>query len=201
MTKIKMCGLRSERDIEYANKIRPEFVGFVFVQKSKRAVSTKEAALLHQKLSHGILSVGVFADAAPDYAADLVQYGVIDIIQLHGSENNGYIADLRGLTSAPIIKAYTIRTPEDVAEANESAADFVMLDSGGGTGVEFDHSLLKYIKRPYFLAGGLTPENVGGAVHDFSPYAVDVSSSLESEGAKDFEKMKAFAEAVRSSDQ
>ena len=200
MTKIKMCGIRSESDVEYANKVNPEFVGFVFVKESKRAVTAKTAAMLHQKLRHGILSVGVFADDAPDFAADLVQYGIIDIIQLHGRENNGYIADLRGLTSAPIIKAFKIEKPEDVVAANESDADFVMLDSGGGTGTEFDHSLIKYIHRPFFLAGGLTPENVGDAVHNYSPYAVDVSSALESGGSKDFEKMKAFAEAVRSNE-
>ncbi len=198
MTKIKMCGLRTECDIDYANRIKPEFVGFVFVKESKRFVSPKTAALLRQRLSPNIISVGVFANDAPDYAADLIQYGIIDIIQLHGSENNGYIADLRGLTMAPIIQAFKIEGPEDIEAANNSDADFVLLDSGGGTGKPFDHSLIDGINRPYFLAGGLTPALAGEVVHDFHPYAVDASSSLETEGIKDYSKMRAFAEAVRS---
>jgi len=198
MTKIKMCGLRTECDIDYANRIRPEFVGFVFVKGSKRFVPPKAAALLRQRLSPNIISVGVFADDTPDYAADLIQYGIIDIIQLHGSENNGYIADLRGLTSAPIIQAFKIEGPEDIEAANNSDADFVLLDSGGGTGKPFDHSLIDGIRRPYFLAGGLTPASASEVVHDFHPYAVDASSSLETEGFKDYSKMRAFAEAVRS---
>ncbi len=198
MTKIKMCGLRTECDIDYANRIKPEFIGFVFVKESKRFVSPKTAALLRQRLSPNIISVGVFKDDAPDYAADLIQYGIIDIIQLHGSENNGYIADLRGLTTAPIIQAFRIEGPEDIEAANNSDADFVLLDSGGGTGKTFDHSLIDGINRPYFLAGGLTPAIAGEVVHDFHPYAVDASSSLETEGIKDYSKMRAFAEAVRS---
>ncbi len=152
MTKIKMCGLRTECDIDYANRIKPEFIGFVFVKESKRFVSPKTAALLRQRLSPNIISVGVFKDDAPDYAADLIQYGIIDIIQLHGSENNGYIADLRGLTTAPIIQAFRIEGPEDIEAANNSDADFVLLDSGCGTGKTFDHSLIDGINRPYFLA-------------------------------------------------
>ena len=193
-----MCGLRTECDIDYANRIKPEFIGFVFVKESKRFVSPKTAALLRQRLSPNIISVGVFKDDAPDYAADLIQYGIIDIIQLHGSENNGYIADLRGLTTAPIIQAFRIEGPEDIEAANNSDADFVLLDSGGGTGKTFDHSLIDGINRPYFLAGGLTPARAGEVVHDFHPYAVDASSSLETEGIKDYSKMRAFAEAVRS---
>ena len=198
MTKIKMCGLRTECDIDYANRIKPEFIGFVFVKESKRFVSPKTAALLRQRLSPNIISVGGFKDDAPDYAADLIQYGIIDIIQLHGSENNGYIADLRGLTTAPIIQAFRIEGPEDIEAANNSDADFVLLDSGCGTGKTFDHSLIDGINRPYFLAGGLTPAIAGEVVHDFHPYAVDASSSLETEGIKDYSKMRAFAEAARS---
>ena len=197
MTRIKMCGLTREADIDYVNRIRPEFVGFVFAPASKRFITHRAAAALRQELNEGIISVGVFVDAPPDYAADLVQYGIIDFIQLHGSENNGYIADLRGLTSAPIIKAFEINSAEDIKAAEYSNADIVLLDSGKGSGVTFDHSLISGLTRPYILAGGLSPENVGGYVNELSPFAVDASSSLETDGVKDFQKMKAFADAVR----
>ena len=193
-----MCGLTNESDIDFVNRIRPEFVGFVFAPASKRFITHRNAALLRQELNEGIIAVGVFVDAPPDYAADLVQYGIIDMIQLHGKENNGYIADLRGLTTAPIIKAFEVKTAEDVKAAEYSNADIVLLDSGKGSGTVFDHSLLSGITRPYILAGGLTPENVGDIVRTHSPFAVDASSSLESDGVKDFQKMKAFADAVRS---
>ena len=198
MTRIKVCGLTNESDIDFVNRIRPEFVGFVFAPASKRFITHRNAALLRQELNEGIIAVGVFVDAPPDYAADLVQYGIIDMIQLHGKENNGYIADLRGLTTAPIIKAFEVKTAEDVKAAEYSNADIVLLDSGKGSGTVFDHSLLSGITRPYILAGGLTPENVGDIVRTHSPFAVDASSSLESDGVKDFQKMKAFADAVRS---
>lgn len=198
MTRIKMCGLTRETDIDYVNRIRPEFVGFVFAPASKRFITHRAAAALRQELNEGITAVGVFVDAPPDYAADLVQYGIIDFIQLHGSENNGYIADLRGLTTAPIIKAFEINSAEDIKAAEYSNADIVLLDSGKGSGITFDHSLISGITRPYILAGGLTPENVGGIVKDLAPFAVDASSSLETDGLKDFQKMKAFADAVRS---
>lgn len=198
MTRIKMCGLTSESDIDFVNRIRPEFVGFVFAPASKRFITHRNAALLRQELNEGIIAVGVFVDAPPDYAADLVQYGIIDMIQLHGSENNGYIADLRGLTHAPIIKAFEVKSAEDIKAAEYSNADIVLLDAGKGSGEMFDHSLLSGITRPYILAGGLTPENVGGIVNSLAPFAVDASSSLELDGKKDFQKMKAFADAVRS---
>jgi len=197
MTRIKMCGLKSEADIDYANRIRPEFIGFVFVPGSKRFVTHREAASLHSNLNEGILSVGVFADVPPDYAADLVSYGIIDFVQLHGHENNGYIADLRGLTTAPIIQAFQIKSEADIKAAELSDADIVLLDSGAGSGELFDHNLISSINRPYILAGGLSPDNVGGIVKDLSPFAVDVSTAIETDGSKDYRKMKAFAEAVR----
>ena len=197
MTRIKMCGLKSEADIDYVNRIRPEFIGFVFVPGSKRFITHRAAAALHSHLNEGILSVGVFANVPPDYAADLVSYGIIDFIQLHGNENNGYIADLRGLTHAPIIQAFQVRSEEDILAAEHSDADIVLLDSGAGSGELFDHSLISGIKRPYILAGGLSPENVGEIVRTLSPFAVDVSSAIGTDGAKDYRKMKAFSDAVR----
>ena len=197
MTKIKMCGLRRTEDIRFANQIMPEFVGFVFAENSKRCITPETAALLRWELDYRIASVGVFVDAPVSFVADLARREVIDMVQLHGSENSSYISKLRSLVDVPIIQTFRVSSPYDIECAALSDADFVLLDSGAGSGKSFDHSLIKGLSRPYFLAGGLTPENVGEAVAELSPYAADASSSLEIDGVKSFERMKAFAEAIR----
>ncbi len=201
MTKIKLCGLRREDDIEYVNKLLPDYIGFVFAPASKRYISPDDALLLRKKLSPEIVPVGVFVDEAPETVAEYVSRGIIDVVQLHGHENNEYIERLRKLTTAPIIQAFRIACSDDVEKANASAGDLVLLDSGSGSGETFDHSLIKGISRSYFLAGGLTPENVSEAVNEFRPYAVDASSSLEKDGFKVYNKMKAFIDAIRRKDE
>lgn len=195
MTKIKMCGLSRLCDIEYANEVKPEFIGFVFTEKSRRYVSPEKASELRQKLDSRIIPVGVFVDADIDFIVKLVNSRTIDIVQLHGSEDESYIKNLRKLVNVPIIQAFRIEKISDTEKAELSAADYVLLDSGGGSGKAFDHSLIN-IKRPYFLAGGLTPENVGEISRRLEPYAVDASSSLETDGYKDINKMRAFADAL-----
>ena len=197
MTKIKLCGLTRPYDIEYANALLPEYIGFVFAPKSKRYVSPQKAEKLRIILDRRITPVGVFADEKIEAVSDLVKYQIIDVVQLHGNESEQYIADLRKAIACPIIKAFRIESAADIINANSSSADYVLLDSGGGTGTAFDHSLIQGITRPYFLAGGLTPENVGTAVKTLHPYAVDASSSLETDGFKDKNKMTAFVKAVR----
>ncbi|MBP1548614.1 MAG: phosphoribosylanthranilate isomerase [Oscillospiraceae bacterium] len=197
MTKIKLCGLTRPYDIEYVNGLLPEYVGFVFAHESKRYISPEKAEKLRTILDSRITPVGVFTGERIDVIADLVKRKIIDIIQLHGNENEQYIADLREVVDCPIIKAFRIESNSDVISAKKSSADYVLLDSGGGTGKVFDHSLLKDIARPYFLAGGLTPENVETAVKQLVPFAVDASSSLETDGFKDRNKMTAFVKAVR----
>lgn len=196
MTKIKMCGLSRFCDIEYANEVMPEFIGFVFAEKSKRYVSPEKASELRQKLDSRIIPVGVFVNAEPEFIAGLVKSKTIDIIQIHGTEDSYYIENLRKLVDVPIIQAFRIEKPEDIQKAGNSPADYVLLDSGGGSGKTFDHSLIKNINRPYFLAGGLTPENVWEISEKLNPYAVDASSSLETDGFKDINKMRAFADAL-----
>jgi len=196
MTKIKMCGLSRVCDIEYANEVLPEYIGFVFAEKSRRYVSSEKALGLRQKLDRNIIPVGVFVNAQPESIAELVKNKIIDVVQLHGTEDNQYIENLRKLVNVPIIQAFRIEKPEDVQKAQNSPADYVLLDSGGGSGKTFDHSLLKNINRSYFLAGGLTSENVRDIVNKFQPYAVDASSSLETNGFKDLNKMRAFADAL-----
>ena len=197
MTKIKLCGLSRQCDIEWANELKPDYIGFIFWSKSKRNVSPERAKELKALLSPDIKAVGVFVDEPIENIAKLLSDNIIDLAQLHGSEDEEYIARLRTLSDKPIIKAFLLKSKEDAKRAEKSTADHILLDSGRGTGKGFDRSLLKNISRPYFLAGGLYPENVGIAVDTLSPYAVDVSSGIETDNFKDRNKMAAFVNAVR----
>ena len=197
MTKIKLCGLTRPCDIAYANALLPEYIGFVFAPASKRCLSAQTAKQLRKELRSEIIPVGVFVDETPNAVIDLLKKGIIKAVQLHGKEDDDYIRSLRAASDCTIIKAFRIKTKEDIEAANRSPADFVLLDSGGGTGSAFDWSLIRHIRRDYFLAGGLTPENVAAAVSEFAPFAVDASSSLETDGFKDQNKMTAFVSAVR----
>ena len=193
MTKIKLCGLSRPEDIAAANEVNPDYIGFVFAPKSKRYVSPTQAAQLKQQLAPGIQAVGVFVKEDPETVVHLLEDGVIDV-----AESEAYIRTLRQHTHKPILQAFRVDTPADLEKAQASSADYILLDSGdGGTGETFDWSLLAGATRPYFLAGGLDPENVGGAVEKLKPYAVDVSSGIETDGKKDPEKMKNFVRAVR----
>lgn len=201
MTKIKLCGLSRPCDVEAANGLQPDYIGFVFAPKSRRYVSMEQAAALMEQLNPAIKTVGVFVNENPETVAAYLKAGIIDIAQLHGGESENYIRRLRSLTGKPLIQAFRIDTEQDIEAANESSADYVLLDSGeGGTGAAFDWHLLSKIRRPYFLAGGLTAHNVANAVKTLTPYAVDVSSGIETDGQKDRNKMTAFVTAVRDAD-
>ena len=196
--KIKLCGLMRPSDIEAANLLHPDLVGFVFTKNSRRYVSLERARTLKELLHPDILAVGVFVDEEPEEVAALLSAGVIDLAQLHGKESEAYISRLRELTEKPLIKAFSVREEGDIEKACESSADFVLLDAGsGGTGTAFDRELLAGMNRPYFLAGGLDASNVGEAVKRWRPYAVDVSSGIETDGVKDADKMREFVDHVR----
>lgn len=197
MTKVKLCGLRREEDVEAANGLRPDYIGFVFAEKSRRAVTRETAARLKSLLAPGIPAVGVFVNAQPETVAYLLEDGIIDLAQLHGQEDADYIARLRALTDRPLIQAFRVRTAEDVKRAEQSPADYILLDAGAGDGKTFEWELAGSVLRPYFLAGGLTPENAGEAVARLHPFALDVSSGIETDGGKDPEKMRAFMCAVK----
>ncbi|MCC8357186.1 MAG: phosphoribosylanthranilate isomerase [Oscillospiraceae bacterium] len=200
-TRIKLCGLSRPCDIETANRLQPDFIGFVFAPKSRRYVAPEQAAALKAMLAPSIQAVGVFVREEPEHIAALLRQGVIDIAQLHGGESEDYVARLRALTDRPIIKAFRIEGPKDIQAAQASGADYVLLDNGaGGTGTVFDWGLVKTIDRPYFLAGGLDGKNVRSAVETLRPYAVDVSSGIETEGRKDTAKMERFVAQVRAAD-
>jgi len=197
MTKIKMCGMMKPKDVINACELGVDYIGFILSEGFRRTVGLGTFCEL-ESYAHGydVRKAGVFVNEPIDnicgYYAEM-----LDVIQLHGNEDDRYIAELRRRTGKPVIKAFKIHSAEDVIAAEKSTADYILLDSGTGTGKTFDHSLIVGVKRPYFLAGGLTAENVGEAIKKLRPYGVDASSCLETEGFKDFEKMKAFAEAVR----
>ena len=197
MTKIKLCGLKRACDIEWANVLKPDYIGFVFAKQSRRYVSPNDAGELKKLLHPSIKVAGVFVNAEIEAIANMVELNIIDVVQLHGSEDEAYLRRLRERINVSIFQAFCIKTKEDVKRAEESSADTVLLDAGAGCGDVFDWSLLKDINRPYFLAGGLTTENVADAIDRLHPYGVDVSSALETDGMKDSVKMAAFVKAAR----
>ena len=158
MTKVKFCGLTRLSDIEKVNALKPEFIGFVFWPRSKRVVTREQAAELKAALDPAIKAVGVFVDEDIEVVKALLNDDIIDIAQLHGSEDEAYINELKSSSGKPVIKAFKIRSEDDALEAQASPADMVLLDSGMGTGKTFNWDTIKGVNRPYFLAGGLAPE-------------------------------------------
>ena len=199
MTKIKICGLRRPEDIAYVNEAKPDFAGFIIdVPKSRRNVPQEKVRELTALLSPEILPVGVYVNPPMETILPLVTDGTLKAVQLHGQESQSYLEELKKQVAVPLIRAFSIRSPEDLTEAEKSPADFVLLDNGaGGTGETFDWSLLSSFDRPFFLAGGLRLENITEAVSRFHPYALDLSSGVETDGYKDKEKIIAAVAAVR----
>lgn len=197
MTKIKFCGLTRPCDIEVANEIKPDYIGFVFAPNSKRRVSYKQAVDLKNLLNKDIKAVGVFLNEDIDQVISLLNLGIIDAAQLHGDESVEYITRIQKETGKPVIKAFQIHSEQDVIYAEKTIADYIILDAGTGEGKTFDWALVENFKKPYFLAGGLNPGNVTDAMRKLHPYALDVSTGIETDGLKDKNKMAEFAAAVR----
>lgn len=199
-TRIKCCGMFREEDIAAVNEAKPDFCGFIVdFPKSHRNVSPERAAELAAQLDASIVPVGVFVDEDPEVIARMVRAGAIRAVQLHGREDAGYLARLRKLLpeGTPVVQAFKVRDAGDVTHAETSSADLVLLDNGQGTGQSFDWSLVRHVARPFVLAGGLTPGNVAEAIRAVHPWAVDLSSGLETNGLKDPDKIKAAVAAVR----
>ncbi|MCD8121124.1 MAG: phosphoribosylanthranilate isomerase [Clostridiales bacterium] len=204
MTKVKICGLKRREDIEAVNRYLPDYIGFLFA-KSRRQVTEEQAAELSALLSPAITPVGVFVNEEPERICRIVQAGIIRAVQLHGSEMPAYVNALKrrleSYGTIPVIKAVRMEPGVDLRLWERSDADFLLLDQGaGGTGEAFDHELIGEageLVKPWFLAGGMSPETAPEAIRRFHPYAVDVSSGVESDGVKDPEKMRRMVEAVR----
>lgn len=205
--KIKICGLRRPEDVEYVNEARPDYCGFIIqVPSSRRSVTAEQVYCLSRRLADGITAVGVFVNAELSFAESLLKTGVIDMAQLHGQEDEDYVRRLRAETGKPVIKAFSVVSAEDLDRAFSSCADMVLLDHGkGGTGTVFDWTVLEEYRaaggktaKPFFLAGGLGPDNISEAAVRCSPFGVDLSSAVETDGKKDREKIMAAVAAVRS---
>jgi|CZCB01.1.fsa_nt_gi phosphoribosylanthranilate isomerase len=201
VTKIKICGLTRKEDIEAVNEARPDYIGFVFAE-SKRRIDEARARDLKALLDPSIKAVGVFVNEKPANIIRLCDLDVIDLIQLHGDEDAGYVETLRKHTSKKVIKAFRIRSREEVMKAASFPGDYVLLDAYqegkyGGIGRPFDWSVIPGIGRQYFLAGGIDENNVEEAVLQFRPYCVDVSSGVETDGLKDPRKIMSIAGKVR----
>ena len=199
MVKIKICGIKRLEDIEIVNRYKPDYIGFVFAD-SKRKVSHDLAKELRNNLDSDIIPVGVFVDSPQDEILKLFDEGIIEIAQLHGSESEQFILDLKKKTDGElkIINAIEMTQEVDLLEYNDSNSDYLLLDSGKGSGKTFDWSLIgKDLDKEFFLAGGINSENVVQAIDEFSPFAVDLSSSLETDGVKDENKIKEIMEIIR----
>ena len=199
MAKLKICGLTCEEDIAAVNEVKPDFAGFIIeVPSSRRNLSAEKVKVLVKGLDREILPVGVFVNAAPELPISLLRDGTLWAAQLHGQEDEDYIEKIQNMTGKPVIKAFSIKTPEDVQRALRSPADYILLDQGtGGTGEPFDWSLVPPVRRPFFLAGGIGPENLRNAVSTLHPWAVDLSTSLETQGQKDPIKIRQIAKMLK----
>ena len=194
MSKIKICGLRREKDIDYVNELKPDFIGFILTAGFGRSITRETAKSLKARLSGDITAVGVFVNEGADVINSFIEQGIIDIAQLHGSEG----AELCERINAPVIKF--LKCDGDVEEKiaeYENAVDYFLFDSGTGTGNTFDWSKIPKTEKPFFLAGGLGAENLKKAINEINPYAVDLSSSVETDGFKDFDKIKKVTEIVK----
>jgi len=195
--KIKICGLTRPCSIEAVNIAKPDYIGFVFAE-SRRKVTPRQASHLRGKLNADIIPVGVFVDESIENILPLVREGVIEIIQLHGIENENYICELKQHTDKPIIKAVSVRRKGDVQKWSATAADFLLLDNAkSGTGQSFNWSLIGDTEKRFFLAGGLNAENIANAIVSVAPFGVDVSSGVETDGIKYPEKIIEFVRRAR----
>ena len=213
MQKIKLCGMMKPCDIEYANRVKPDLVGFIFAN-TRRKISPAQAKQFRKALDTEIPAVGVFVNEDIPVITSLVQDGCIDMIQLHGEEDADYIRRLREICDVPVIKAVKVQTVEQIRQAAALPVDYLLLDTYrkgvlGGTGEAFDWELLRAAKaaagdtaegelfgKPYFLAGGLHAGNLREAAA-LGSYGLDVSSGIETDGSKDFDKMVEVMELVR----
>jgi phosphoribosylanthranilate isomerase len=206
-TRIKVCGITCQEDARMAVAAGADGLGFIFVEQSPRLVEPDMVRAITEELPPFVDRIGVFLDEEIDVIKEIVHYCHLTLVQLHGSESPEYCRKI----SSQVIKAFSIRTESDSEElaAYADAASGFLLDTyhkdmAGGTGKAFDWKLVEQVKPPgpVILAGGLTPENVGEAIRQVKPFAVDVNSGVEYQpGRKDSDKLKNFAHEVRKADE
>lgn len=199
-TKIKICGLRRKEDIVYVNAARLDYCGFILnVPQSRRNMDPEGLKGLLEELDPGIVPVGVFVNEDTNTILRIVRESGLKMIQLHGQEGEEMVRTIRETAGVPVIKAVSVKSREDVERAAGFPADYLLFDCGtGGTGRSFDWSCLEEAKQPYFLAGGIDIHNMKEAVERFHPFAVDLSSSVETDGVKDEKKIADAVHMLRS---
>jgi len=202
LTRVKICGLCRPADIDIVNVAKPDYIGFVFA-KSRRQVDKRTAAGLKMMLNPDIKAVGVFVNEVLDAIISLCRENVIDMVQLHGDETEEYICRLKAAVDKPIIKAVRVKDSSDASRPEYKSCDYLLFDSFredtyGGSGISFDWSLIEGCDKPFFLAGGINQDNIVEAIKRVAPYCIDVSSGVETNGYKDFNKVVNMVNTVRS---
>lgn len=201
MSKVKICGIMNLADVAIVNDTQPDYVGFVFAS-GRHYITLDQAATLKAKLSPRIQSVGVFVNADMESIQEASDRNIIDIVQLHGDEDESYLVKLKQRIQQPIIKAVRVQNQEQIIAAEQMPCDMLLLDSYqldayGGSGSSFDHTLIPTITKPYFLAGGLSIDTIEQVIRCYQPDVVDISSSVEIDAHKDATLVKAIIERVR----
>lgn len=196
-TKIKLCGMFRPADIAYVNEVMPDFAGFVLAEGFRRRITREQAAEFRKALDPSVPAVGVFVNNPCDEVISYLREGIIQMAQLHGQETEEELLRIKEASGRPVIKAVKVSQRRDVEAWLDSAADYLLFDSGTGSGVAFDWSLLSGIDREFFLAGGLNAENLSEAIETVRPFAVDLSSGVETDGVKDPAKMREVVRTVR----
>ncbi|HYC93225.1 MAG TPA: phosphoribosylanthranilate isomerase [Thermoanaerobaculia bacterium] len=191
MTKVKICGITRAEDAELAIELGAAYLGFIFVKESPRYVE-------HAPRTSGVKRVGVFRGATPDEIAHVAERERLDLVQVHDvGRASARLDGLKPVLRLPMIRALHVH---DVLPDTTTDADYLLFDTGGGTGRTFDWNLLAHYKstKPFFLAGGIHPGNVAEAIEKTRPYAIDVASGVEERpGIKDHRKLKALFEAIK----
>ncbi len=198
MTKVKICGITNQKDAAYCVTSGADFLGFVFYERSPRFITPEAARDIIEDLPPGILKVGVFVNQDAGLVKEIAKTCSLDYLQFHGDESRGYLTAFKPYR---VIKALRIKDDSFLSEIDSIDAQLLLFDTFkkeafGGTGETFDWGLLgllRKLKRPFIVSGGLTPDNVAELIAKVNPFAVDVSSGVEkSPGRKDHGLVERF---------
>ncbi|MCD7797712.1 MAG: phosphoribosylanthranilate isomerase [Clostridiales bacterium] len=192
MAKVKICGLRRDEDIDYVNELKPDYIGYILSPGFRRSIDRETALRLSRRLSPDIKAVGVFINDSVENINYFLKNNIISLVQLHGSES----AEFCKAINAPVIKFFKPESFDKIDDYN-GCAGYFLFDSGTGTGNTFDWAKLPKTNKPFFLAGGLDSTNIPQAIEKINPYCLDLSSSAETDGVKDYNKIKEILECVR----
>lgn len=196
--KIKIGGLQTLEELDFINKAKPDFAGVTLNQRYLRGISLEQARSIREKLDSSIPLVGMFVNGSYMDVLVALRQGIIDIAQLQGTESEEYIRDLKFMSRKPVIKACQMDSSDVIPYALNSCADYILFGMEPDSGKTFDWSMVRNVRRPFFLSGALTPENVIQAIQSVHPWGVDLSVGFNQNDAKDSGKLLATVEAIRS---